>query len=108
MASLPNQKTVIINKEPCGTSNLYAKIKLDALKSAMIDLSRAEFQMWLLFAKNQNMYEMDLYEAEAERWGIKKSTYHRAITTLINKKYLVRDNSGINKYQFYEMPEKKF
>ena len=106
--SVQNQKKVKITKEPADGWHYYAKINLDAMKSAMIDLSRAEFQMWLLFAKNQNMYEMDLYEAEAERWGIKKSTYHRAITTLINKKYLVRDNSGINKYQFYEMPEKKF
>jgi len=108
MASLPNQKTVIIKKEPCGQSNLYAKINLDAMKSAMLDLSHAEFQMWLFFAKNQDNYELDLYEKDAERWGIKKSTYHRAITTLQKKNYLVRDTEAANKFKFVEMPEKKF
>lgn len=45
MATSPNQRIVRINKEPCGTTNLYAKINLDAMKSAMIDLTNAEFQM---------------------------------------------------------------
>lgn len=108
MATSPNQRIVRINKEPCGTTNLYAKINLDAMKSAMIDLTNAEFQMWLYFAKNQNNYDLVLSQVNAEKWGISKSTYHRAINTLIVKKYLVSKGVGSNRFDFIEMPKKIF
>jgi hypothetical protein len=41
-----------VNKEVCDENNLYAKINLEAMKLAMKDLTPAQFEVWMYFAKN--------------------------------------------------------
>lgn len=44
----------------------------------MQDLSNSAFKLWVYLAKNQNHYEFDLSAADAEQWGIPKTSYYRA------------------------------
>ena len=104
--TVPNQKVVRIEKAPCNKNNKYTMINLDALNKAMNDLSNAELGVWLYFAKNQNGYEFALSRQDAAEWNISKTTYHRAIKTFIDKKYLVADKPNSNHYTFHEIPEK--
>ena len=39
--AVPNQKTVAVNKEKCDSTNLYAKININAIEYAMNDLTPA-------------------------------------------------------------------
>lgn len=101
--SYPNQKRVIINKEPCDNSgNYYAKINLAAINKAMTELKAAgEIKLWLYLAKNQNNHEFDLSCVDCGKHGIKPDAYHAAVDKLISKGYL-QHNSG-NVYRFNEM-----
>ena len=56
MITVPNQKIVRIEKEPCGKGNLYAAINLKALEAAAQNLDAGAFKLWIYFAKNQNGY----------------------------------------------------
>ena len=53
MITVPNQKIVRIEKEPCGKGNLYAAINLKALEAAAQNLDAGAFKLWIYFAKNQ-------------------------------------------------------
>lgn len=103
-----NQKVITIQKEVCNNQNkdnYYAKINLNALQKAMIDLdTEASIKMWLYFAKNQNGYQMALSSIDAIMWGIgSKGSYDRAIKMLIEKGYLVKQEDKKDYYNFYEV-----
>ena len=101
---VPNQKTVNINKEVCDKQHLYAAINLEAMSSAMLDLTGEQFKLWCYFAKNQNNYTLELSQKAVEGFaGISAKTYQRSIATMIEKGYLV--NVSGNTYNFYEIPK---
>lgn len=101
--SYANQKAVQIFKTKCDKNNLYAKINLEALQSAMKELKKVgAFKLWLYFAKNQDKYQFDLSCEDCKRWGVKTDSFHTGINELIDKGYL-RKVSG-NFYIFHEMP----
>lgn len=106
MQTVPNQQIVSVNKEKCDKENIYAKINLDAIAQAVKDLSKAEFQVWLYFAKNQQGYTFAVSPAAAlKEWGISKDTFHKAVQTLKKKRYLINDtDKGSNYWVFYELP----
>lgn len=101
--SYPNQKRIIINKEPCDNGgNFYAKINLAAIKKAMSELKAAgEIKLWLYLAKNQNSHEFDLSCVDCGKYGIKPDAYHAAVERLISKGYL--QHLQKNLYCFNEM-----
>lgn len=109
METVPNQKIVNVKKEVCNNEcreNYYAKINLNALQAAMLDLKGETLKLWLFISKNQNNYTFALSKVEALRWGIgSKSSYDRAIKELKEKGYLVETSS--NHYDFYELPKEK-
>lgn len=101
--TVPNQKVVKVNKEPCSKSNLYTAINLKAMEQAAINLDAGAFKLWVYFAKNQNNYNFALSSKDVEEtFGMKIKQYNNAVETLIEKKYLV--NTSGNNYDFYEVP----
>ena len=106
--TVPNQKVVTISKEPCSKNFPFAMVNLYALNRAMKHLTNAEFEIWMYFAKNQNGYKFALSPADAERWGIARTTFNRTIDTFISHNYLVCDEEGSNKYTFHELPEVEY
>ncbi|MDY3026966.1 MAG: hypothetical protein SOR74_08670, partial [Candidatus Faecivicinus sp.] len=103
MITVPNQKIVRIEKEPCGKGNLYAAINLKALEAAAQNLDAGAFKLWIYFAKNQNGYEFALSSKDANTtFGLGKSQYDTAVKKLIASGYLI--NTQGNQYTFSETP----
>lgn len=50
--TVPNQKTIRVNKEVCDKHNLYTAINLEAMEQAARDLEAGAFKLWCYFAKN--------------------------------------------------------
>lgn len=100
--TVPNQKIVKVNKEPCSKTNLYAAINLEAMEEAARVLDAGAFKLWVYFAKNQNGYEFALSNKDAsESFGIKIKQYNNAVNELIEKGFLV--NTKGNNYAFNEI-----
>ena len=101
--TVENQKTIKVNKELADKQHLYAKIGLNALQYAMIDLSGETLKLWLYISKNQQGHTFALSKVDAIKWGIgSKSSYDRAVKALIEKGYLVETSK--NHYDFFEIP----
>lgn len=103
--SVPNQKIIQVQKAPCNKNNLYCTINLEALQQAMSELSGAGLALWLYLSKNQNGYSLELSPADATSWGIKKSSFYRAIDELTKLGY-IRYLKG-NVFAFCENPSPK-
>lgn len=105
MAKVPNQKTITIKKEYCDTKNLYAKINIEALTSAVQDLKGESFKLWIYFSKNQDNYSFNLSKVDAINFGIGSiSSYNRAVAELVEKGYLQEVQKDV--YNFIEKPRK--
>ena len=65
MDKAANQRNIAVNKESADQYNLYAKINLEALETAMQVLSPNAFKIWIYFAKNQKathlIYLLQIY-----------------------------------------------
>ena len=106
MITVPNQKVIRIEKEPCGKGNLYAAINLNAMEAAAQDLDAGAFKLWIYFAKNQNGYEFALSSKDThDTFGLGKSQYDTAVKKLISSGYLT--NTQGNQYTFSEIPASK-
>lgn len=106
MNTVANQDIVEVQKEICDKNNLYATINLNAMRLAMKDLTPAQFEVWLYFAKNQAGYTFAVSPAAAlDEFGIKKDTFQTAKRVLKEKGYLVEDlTKGKNHWIFREIP----
>lgn len=101
--TVPNQKSVRINKEKCDKQNLYSVINLSAMEEAARDLDAGAFKLWVYFSKNQDNYEFALSSKAVEQeFGIKIKQYNNAVKELTDKGYLV--NTKGNNYEFHENP----
>jgi hypothetical protein len=77
------------------------------MRLAMKDLTPAQFEVWLYFAKNQAGYTFAVSPAAAlDEFGIKKDTFQTAKRVLKEKGYLIEDLAkGKNHWIFKEVPE---
>ena len=92
MITVANQDIVEVHKEKCDTDNIYAKININAIQLAMKDLTPAQFEVWLYFAKNQAGFEFAVSPAAAlNDFGIKKDTFQKAKQVLKEKGYLIEN-----------------
>ena len=105
MTTVENQKTVTTNGAKHDKENIYAKLNIDAMETAMTLLKPNAFKLWCYMAKNQNNYTFALSAVDVCKFcNIGKSTYHTSVQELINVGYLVNTNG--NHYDFYEeLPE---
>ena len=104
----PNQlKAIIVRENPSPTK--YVKINEESIAAAMKALTPVEFQVWMYLAKNKNGVEWEISpQAACNEWGIKVSSFHKAITSLKKSGYLVpKDEKTKTQYWFYEVPQKE-
>lgn len=106
MTTVANQDIVTVNKEQCDKQHIYATINIEAMQLAMKDLTPAQFQVWLYFAKNQAGYTFAVSPAAAlNEFGIKRDLFQKAKQVLKEKGYLVNDcGKGKNYWIFHEKP----
>lgn len=104
--AVANQLVATIQREPLNNKN-FIMINEASIAAAMKALTPVEFQVWLYLAKNKNGVEWEISpQAACEAWGIKVSSFHKAITTLKKAGYLVPKNDTTKtQYWFYEKPE---
>lgn len=102
----PNQLKAEIVREKHNPNN-FVMINEDSIAAAMKSLTPVEFQVWMYLAKNQNGIEWEISpQAACNQWGIKVSSFHKAITTLKKCGYLVpKDETTKTKFWFYEKPK---
>ncbi len=99
----PNQKTVIIHKEPLNKN--FLSINLDVLREACQRLTAYELKLYLYLASNMDGYNLALSQvAVTNAVNLPRSTYYDQVKNLVNKGYLV--DRGGNKYDFYEIPQR--
>lgn len=104
--SYANQKNITVHKENCDGNELYTKINLQAMNHAMKDLKANTYKLWCYFAQNQDNYSFWLSPiAVNNSTGISRSSYHRALTELIEKFYIIENSKNKNHYIFYETPQ---
>ena len=104
----PNQlKATIVRETP--SPNKYVKINEQSIAEAMKALTPVEFQVWMYLAKNQNGIEWEISpQAACNEWGIKVSSFHKAISTLKKAGYLIpKDNETKTQFWFYEKPHEQ-
>ena len=106
MAS-PNQLVATIKRET--TKAPFIQINGDSVAEAMKALTPVEFQVWMYLAKNKDGIEWEISpQAACNEWGIKVSSFHKAITSLKKMGYLVpKDDTTKTQYWFYEKPKTK-
>lgn len=104
--SAPNQLVATIQREEFNKHN-FVMINEDSIAAAMKALTPVEFQVWMYLAKNQNGVEWEISpQAACNQWGIKVSSFHKAITTLKKAGYLVpKDDTTKTQFWFYEKPK---
>ena len=102
----PNQLKATIQRERPSANN-FVKINEESIAAAMKALTPVEFQVWMYLAKNKDGIEWEISpQAACNEWGIKVSSFHKAITTLKKAGYLVpKDDKTKTQYWFYEMPK---
>ena len=102
----PNQLIATIKRE-APSPNKFVKINEASIAAAMKALTPVEFQVWMYLAKNKDGIEWEISpQAACNEWGIKVSSFHKAITTLKKAGYLVPKEGGTkSQYWFYEMPQ---
>lgn len=107
MAS-PNQLVATINREK-PSANHFVKINEDSVALAAKTLTPVEFQVWMYLAKNKDGIEWEISpQAACNDWGIKVSSFHKAIATLKRVGYLVpKDEKTKTKYWFFEIPREQ-
>lgn len=107
MQTVPNQKIITrTTKAICDKENLYLKVNLEALKTAMILLKRDCFRVWVYFASQKENYTFPLYKDNVMSFcDIGESSYHKYIKELIDKKYLIPVRENTNHYNFYDFPK---
>ena len=103
MATTSNQQIVIVSKCNADKQHPYTVINLEAMDLALATLKGCDLTLWLYIAKNQNRYSFALSCVDFCRsTAFSSSSYHRAITSLKEKGYLVQKEVGSNIYIFYE------
>ena len=102
--SVPNQKIIqIAKRRPYDSNNIYGMAHIDAMKKASKELSGVAYKLWCAFNSNQNDRSFELSQVAMEKeWGIKKTSYYKAIDELVEFHYLAPVKEGSNVYMFFE------
>lgn len=100
------QKTVTVNKTEYGKKNLFIAINKEANDFALKTLSSNAYKIYIYIASNQDRYVFQLSSKDVQlRCGIKSwKTYSSAIKELQDKKYLIRTDDILERYNFFDKP----
>ena len=107
MPTVPNQRTITVNKEKTDKSHRYTANNLDALDEAARRLqSKGGFKLYMYLAKNQNNYSFALSSADFCAWsGLGITAYNSAFEELREQGYLIPKDSSKPKesrFTFYD------
>ena len=103
MTSVPNQRTITVNKEKTDKSHRYTANNLAALDEAASRLqSKGGFKLYMYLAKNQNNYSFALSSADFCAWsGLGMTAYNTAFEELKQQGYLIpKDKSKVKETVF--------
>lgn len=102
--TVPNQRTIQVNKQPTDKKNLYTANNLTALDEAAKRLqSKGGFKLYMYLAKNQNNYYFALYSSNFCEWsGLGIKAYNTAFEELVKEGYLVLKEDSKTNYIFYD------
>jgi hypothetical protein len=101
--SFPNQRMITVHREEVKSD--FLGIKNENWQAASRDLGAHALRLYLYLAANANNYTFALSPADIrQRIGMPNSTYRDQFLILVDKGYLVQ--SGSNKYDFYEVPQR--
>lgn len=101
--SVPNQKTILIERITAEVKKDFFKISNENLSEAMSNLKPSAFKLWIYFADNKDGYKEELYPVNVcQLTGIGRSTYDRAFKELEEKGYLIQSKKQKNTYLFKE------
>lgn len=101
--SVPNQKTILIERTSDKVTRDYFKVSNENLAEALSNLNPSAFKLWVYFADNMNGYKEELYPINVcQLTGIGRSTYTRAFKELEGKGYLIQSKVQKNTYLFKE------
>ena len=104
--SVPNQKTILIERVSEYARKNFLKVSNENLKSAMYNLSSSAFMLWIYFLDNSNGYPLELYPVDfCNITGLSDSTYRRAFKELEETGYLIQSKKQKNLYLFKELSE---
>ena len=99
--TFPNQRTIIIHREPIKTD--FLGISNHTWQAAARDLGAHAFLLYIYLASNKNNYNLALSQvAVTNAIGMPRSTYHDQFHKLVSKGYL--KNTHGNTYEFFETP----
>ena len=103
MSSVPNQRTITVNKEKTDKSHKYTANNLAALDEAASRLqTKGGFKLYMYLAKNQNNYSFALSSADFCAWsGLGMTAYNTAFEELKQQGYLIpKDKSKVKETVF--------
>lgn len=103
-ATVPNQRVLTINKEPCNKENKYSVNNLSALDEAARRLNtKAGFKLYIYLAKNQDKFSFALSSQDFCYWsGCGRTAYRSAFEELEKEGYLIKSLDQENRYTFYD------
>ena len=106
----PNQRSIRINKTKVEKSSglAFACIYKENILEAMGNLKNSTFKVWLYLASNKNNYNLEYSPAYLSKViNISIQTAKNAFNELLNKGYLIKDETNKYRYDFYEKPIKR-
>ena len=93
---------VSINKTESDQSNPYCIVNIAANREALKTLTKSAYCLYMYFVQNQPGFTLTLRRTHAmDITNLSKSSYHRAMSELIERGYLIDCGDG---YEFYEDP----
>ena len=110
--TVPNQRTIQVNKSKTDKNNLFTQNNLAALdEAAGILQSKGGFKLYMYLAKNQHEYSFALSSAAFCAWsGLGIKAYNSAFKELVEQGYLIPKDSSKEKetrYIFYDKSQKE-
>ena len=104
--SVPNQKTIYIQRTSNNVRKDYLKVSNTNLFSAMYNLKPNAFKLWIYFLDNADGYRLDLYPVDfINKANVARSTYDMAFKQLQEKGYLIQSEVKDNLYIFKEQSD---
>ena len=105
MVTVPNQRTIVVNKKEGNKQNKYTINTLAAIDEAAFRVqSKGGFKLYMYIARHQDTYTFALSSSDFLAWsGLSITSYRTAFEELVQEKYLIPVNESNTKYKFYDI-----
>lgn len=96
----PNQKLVEMPNRKLTKDQLFSILVIEEHEKASRELTHSGLRLWGYISKNRPGFKLALSMVDAQKWGLPKNSYHRAVKELVEKGYLCQKSENSNIYQF--------